>query len=248
MRRLPLFLFATLFYNVICAQHDISGVYFERQSNDRIELSHSQFKFIKYDMFNRYIDFVYANATYRWIDDEFVEFQSQCPKNVVDSTLKITQTYNGSIKNKKKRNVKLTLPNIHYASLYTVRLYYDMGKRYQTKWKMENMYLDSSPNENRREFILSLPWNAKKIFIIVQPSDIYANIRPFDRLYDSYVLYEIPEFWVDYNANCIEINIEGLEDGYFGNYWINGEYAKIEKDKIIWRGKVYDKQNDQESE
>ncbi|UKI39491.1 MAG: hypothetical protein L6V35_00815 [Alistipes putredinis] len=55
-------------------------------------------------------------------------------------------------------------------------------------------------------------------------------------------------FWVDYNANCIEINIEGLEDGYFGNYWINGEYAKIEKDKIIWRGKVYDKQDDQENE
>ena len=43
------------------------------------------------------------------------------------------------------------------------------------------------------------------------------------------------------NTNVLVVEIPDLTNSYFARYFINEEYAKVEKDKIIWRGRVYEK-------
>jgi hypothetical protein len=43
------------------------------------------------------------------------------------------------------------------------------------------------------------------------------------------------------NTNILHIAIPNLTNSYFARYLINGEYAKIEKNKIIWRNREYKK-------
>jgi hypothetical protein len=40
------------------------------------------------------------------------------------------------------------------------------------------------------------------------------------------------------------ITIPLLTNSYFARYYIDGEYAKVEKDKIIWRNREYIKVSD----
>ena len=43
------------------------------------------------------------------------------------------------------------------------------------------------------------------------------------------------------DTNVLIVEIPDLTNSYFARYFINEEYAKVEKDKIIWRGRVYEK-------
>ncbi|MCL2312660.1 MAG: hypothetical protein FWC41_09300 [Firmicutes bacterium] len=43
------------------------------------------------------------------------------------------------------------------------------------------------------------------------------------------------------DTNVLIVEIPDLTNSYFARYFINEEYAKVEKDKIIWRGRVYER-------
>jgi len=43
------------------------------------------------------------------------------------------------------------------------------------------------------------------------------------------------------DTNVLVVEIPDLTDSYFARYFINEEYAKVEKDKIIWRGRKYER-------
>lgn len=45
----------------------------------------------------------------------------------------------------------------------------------------------------------------------------------------------------DENTNSLLITIPNLTNSYFARYFIDGEYVKVEKNKIIWRNRVYKK-------
>ena len=54
---------------------------------------------------------------------------------------------------------------------------------------------------------------------------------------------------------CFEINnsikdtdiiIQDLDDDYFGQYYVNGDYVRVEGDRLYWRGRVFEKSYDPE--
>ena len=54
---------------------------------------------------------------------------------------------------------------------------------------------------------------------------------------------------IDYNGSGenIYIDIPALDAGFWGRYYINGEYVKVEENKIVWRGRTFYKNTSKES-
>jgi len=241
-----LFLVIALCCTELFAQSNINGVYIEQQNKlNRIDLSNGQFKFIKQDAFHSYIELVVATANYKWIDEEFIEFYSENPKNMVDSTLKINKIddkISGSNHNKK---IKIVRPEIYTRTLKITLFYnvwnarYFWGLRYDKpndNWKTKIELL------SKRQVEFTVPARTRRIYVRIEPVNVYDKsiAGDNDMLYNSYLFYETPIIKLS-DVNYVEINIVSIDDDYFGRYDINGEYAKVDGDKIVWRGKIFEK-------
>jgi len=57
------------------------------------------------------------------------------------------------------------------------------------------------------------------------------------------IVFSAPRFYklINDKTNFLQIKIPNLTNSYYAHYPINGEYAKIEKDKIVWRNKEFKK-------
>jgi len=242
------------------AQPNIDGIYVDKHNElHMIELSNGRFRFIKQfyrptfaeeyiykkQLIKKPEEYIYAEANYEWIDDEFIEFHSENP--VIDSLLEIKRIKNDTIKGKiHDRKIKVIIPDVHRREL-NVTMFYNVM---QLKMLWFNFYYVSTDKWKQgdtkqvsgcqAEF--SLPARITKIYLRIEPKNIYHGLGEWDHdiCYDSYLDYETPVITL-YDDYYVEITINGIDDTYFGRYDINGEYAKVTRDKIVWREHIFEK-------
>ena len=253
MRRALLFSIVTFYCVEVFAQPEINGIYVNKYNEyHRIELSNGRFRFIKQQVDTpQYAEeYLYAEADYEWIDDEFIEFRSDKPVNVVDSLLEIKEKGNATtVRNKCKKKIKVIIPDAYRRGLNVTVFYNGVKLRHvaglhfyysQTdKWRKG----DTKQVSNcQAEFFV--PAKTTKIYLKIEPDNISHDLIDWDSViqYNSYIFYKTPiiSLYNDY----VEITVNGIDDSYFGRYYINGEYAKVTGDKIFWRGHIFEKIQD----
>jgi hypothetical protein len=227
MKQFNLILIGILNSLSLFAQKDnISGTYFN-STYMKIEIKDDQFYFIfpQDDNSLFYLNDTLAMCTFNWVDDDFIELNSIPPYKIAQKDLKVTQSLDSTIKDSVK---------IHFSIPYQVS---DLNIKILTKGNgMKIFNLDYSIKNNE----LMLPSNINSLFFMISPKE-YTSSHGGSGLYYGTLYYAPPveHYIIEKNINRIDIEIPAIKDDFFEKYYVKGEYAKVSKDTITWKGDVF---------
>ena len=145
-----------------------------------------------------------------------------------------------------------------YLSLDTLYIYFDIP--YNMNELEINIYLNSLEKEDLNEFIFSeknrvfkLPLVKNNIYEFFKHNKVlidkfypiykYTNLNGISDISDYRIKYARVSIDVNLEEmeNFIEIKIPALTNNYFDRYYIEGEYAEIRENTIIWKGITFTK-------
>ncbi len=211
----------------VLAQTDISGVYYDN-AKSRIEVYGNNFILVQpqkvQTVFQRSI---FAQAYYVWENDKFIQLRNYLQFNSPQIEIKYREW-----NRKRATNIKITviIPNVKYREIITELSYYTpesgLYKRTQKPY-----------NNRQRKTSFYIPRTSSSVCITVRPKKI--NLIDSDR-YNSYVRY-MGCFEIDNSIKDTDIIIQDLDDDYFGQYYVDGDYVRVEGDRLYWRGRVFEK-------
>jgi len=221
----------------VFAQIDISGIYVD-DSRRQIEIYGNRIVLstLRYDGYHRYyMDDVYFKADYEWVNDKFIRLCN------IKSDYPLAEIKYLEGKRKHASNVKVTviLPDIEGRKIYVRMSYFslkdDLLITQQEKYDNKN---------NRATFFIPLD----QVFtnLQVRPKQLYPLFMDrTNKLYNSYIQYDT-SLYLDLEngtskarAKDIQIVIPGIDDDFFGRYYVNGDYVRVDGDKLYWRGRVF---------
>lgn len=227
-------LFAVFMYTVGYAQangSNISGYYVleNADSKQHIEIFGNKFIYAVFDDYLR--DVIYANATFKHVDDNFIELRS---KNGEHQTYTVKQSNDIFKSNALYVSISYTNKQTYGQKIYVCYLL-------ENKWEQAELMFDC-PNHH---ISFTLPQGVKKFTLSIVPT-IRKNVNPANFTYflDGNLYFKLPELEVVENINNVYIEIKNLSRNYFEMYSVDGEYAKIEDDRIVWRGQIFKKSYD----
>lgn len=225
MKKIILFLIIYTSYIVeVSAQNDLSGRYYA-ESGVYLEIKDKNFKLIMpNNAINGWNSGIMAEGTINKIGDSFLELNTN--KNPIIEALKnlnITQTQesipNDSIK------VKFSIP-------------YQRGKLkilvFTNTSKIFGLNYSTTVNE------INIPKDTKSISFYISPDFIKAHTTD-GAFYGIVGLDSMQEYQIQKNINFIKIEIPNISNSFFETYYIKGDYARMTKGCIIWKGIIYRK-------
>jgi hypothetical protein len=166
---------------------------------------------------------VLAKCKYKWMDDNFIEINSNPPYILVHNGLQIIESIDSSLTD----SIRLSFFIPNYQGKLDISISGTIKYRYT--------HYDLEYSEKSREFML--PKNINSINISIS-NPVYGG--ELDGSYYSFVCCPvINEYEMKKNANVIEISIPAIDDSFFEKYYVKGDYAKISKDTITWKGEVF---------
>ena len=230
-RRLILFAVFLFDFVLAYAQNSLSGVY--QDQGRTIEIFNNKFIWSEdtYDHLANWYSSVWAEATYSWVNDEFIELHADMPNIALDESLRIIQSEDASCGNYIKVVLRSATKNDLCATLH-----------YCDDSECKTMQPVSSDKESD---IFIIPCGVRKIALHLEPrqnSDpIYYESGLF--FYSSVLHYKTPVIEINDLANKVEIEIKGMDKAYFGRCYPDGEYVQVHGDTIFWRGHVLVKSN-----
>ena len=224
------------------SQEDIGGIYYTPNFGDlHVEIEGNTFKYISTKMgYKRQRTVLRAN--YKWINKRFIQLESVSMKSVIDDSLQVrqleTRLHNDSLA------VYVTVPESRWSGDLTCLILYLPKNDKDGVWKeafpeVENDYGSLLGTK------IMLPAETEKIVLKIKPRFIGGRYHPgkiYDEYYlENYLYYTSQEIKVNEGVGTIEFNVPELSCFYFIYYVANGEYVRVKKDKIIWRGRVFDR-------
>lgn len=164
---------------------------------------------------------VIAEGKISRINKSFIELNSTVePHEKVLKSLKIDQRHNDSIASLK---VEFIIPYTRGDLAITV--YTDKLNSYDLCYSTDQRYI-------------YIPRNVKRIAIHIKTVDLITH--EVDGLHYGLVDFDfLQEFTIEENTNEIVFNIPAIDNSFFETYYVKGEYAKITKDTITWKGNRY---------
>lgn len=159
---------------------------------------------------------------YKWVDKTFIELNSMNnPWEKVRKTIEIIQEKRPD---KKDIEVKFFIP-------------YNWSDLKITMFTNDFYSKDFIYSKNEQSTIIpktkTFSFNIVPEYLIPHtPIGTFYGIIAFDLMID----YEIES-----GMNYIEIKIPAMTDSFFETYYIEGDYAQVINDSIIWKGVVYKK-------
>lgn len=166
-----------------------------------------------------------ARCTFVWVDDNFIEINSVSPVALGREGLSVSQYQDPSLSDSIK--VYFSLPN--YTRGLNITVYTNTFKRF---------YLNYSATHKE----LALPNNVKSITFYIEPDHVLPH-TPDCLFYGAVGFDPFQEYKIEENNNCISIEIPAINDSFFEMYYIKGDYAKVSKDSITWKGELFLKSN-----
>ena len=227
MKRIILFLIVYAFYIVeVSARNNLSGRYYA-ESGVYIEIKDKNFKLIMpNNAINGWNSEIMAEGTINKIGDSFLELNTN--KNPIIEALKnlnITQTQESiSIPNDSIK-VKFLIP--YQRGKLKILVFTNTSKIFSLNYSM-------TVNE------INIPKDTKSISFYISPDFIKAHTT--DGIFYGIVgLDSMQEYQIQKNINFIKIEIPDITNSFFETYYIRGDYARMTKDGIIWKGIIYRK-------
>ena len=227
MKKIILFLIVYAFYIVeVSARNNLSGSYYA-ESGVYIEIKDKNFKLIMpNNAINGWNSEIMAEGTINKIGDSFLELNTN--KNPIIEALKnlnITQTQESiSIPNDSIK-VKFLIP--YQRGKLKILVFTNTSKIFSLNYSM-------TVNE------INIPKDTKSISFYISPDFIKAHTT--DGIFYGIVgLDSMQEYQIQKNINFIKIEIPDITNSFFETYYIRGDYARMTKDGIIWKGIIYRK-------
>jgi len=202
-------------------QKDLSGNYFNK-SGTKIVIKGNELNYIELHVYTPvWYNDTLAKCTFKWIDDNFIELNSIQPYIIVQQGLKVVQSFD--LTNKDSIVISFLIPfqrNNLDISVFTNAL-----KSFDLNYSKDN-----------RE--LMLPNDTKSMTFTISPG-IYLTPHSPDGLYYGVLYYSSAEYVIEKNVNHISIEVPAVDDTFFEKYYVKGDYTKVSKDTIIWKGEVF---------
>ena len=200
---------------------DISGTYFSKHGT-KIEITNNELVYTRRTCHSPlWYNDTLARCTFVWVDDNFIEINSVSPVVLGREGLNVSQYQDPSLSDSIK--VYFSLPN------YTQRLNITVDTN-----TFKTFYLNYS--ETHKE--LALPSDVKSITFYIEPD--YIRPHTSDGLFYGAVGFDpFQEYKVEDGNNSISIEIPGINYSFFEMYHIKGDYAKVSKDTITWKGELF---------
>ena len=226
MKKIVIFsLLFNLIYFFSFGQKNLMGTYFN-ESGSKIEVSGYEFNYIEPhgDTPIWYNDTL-AKCTLKWVDDNFIELNSVPSYIIAQQGLKVVQSLDSTIRDSIK--VDFSIP--YQRNNLDISVFCNSVKTFNLNY-----------SKNSRELIL--PNDTKTITFSISPG-IYLTPHSVDGLYYGVLYYSSAEYVIEKRINYILIEIPAIDDTFFEKYYVKGDYAKVSKDSITWKGEVFVKKS-----
>lgn len=200
---------------------DISGTYFSK-SGTKIEIIGNELNYIIPQIHSPvWSNDTLAKCTFKWVDVNFIELNSTPPNILALKGLKVVQFSDSTIND----SIKVSFLILHQRSNLKISVYTNTFKTF------DFIYSKSS-----RE--LMLPNNVESITFYIVPEHMIPHTS--DGLFYGIVGFDsFQEYKIEKNINHISMEIPAIDDSFFEKYYVKGDYAKISKDTITWKGEVF---------
>lgn len=207
----------------------IHGTYLY-SDNEYMQIDNDRFQIVKTKIGRCSIDFVdgdsiAAHGKIESVTNDFIKLTAHKDSDIYKSTM-VLESYDGNIKD----SVKI---RFHFPFRGRFRISASLGISPETFTESNSITIPKKKYPFGKLYFRIYNLNLKNDGL---------NGEYLGRIYFSNSSgYEFK----DKKANSLLINIPDLTNNYFAQYFINGEYAKIEKDKLLWRNRVYYKLSDE---
>lgn len=223
-----IFLFFTIYIlcNVtILAQVDLSGNY-RYETGIMLKIEKDTFRLIMpNNARNGWYTEIMAEGEIKQINSSLIELNTG--ENVIWDVMRsvvVTQQLVDSIDTDSIK-VRFSIPN--YSGKLKVSVYTDTSDIFNLEYSDKNKELN-------------IPKDTETFFFYITPDYLHSH-TPMNSFYGVIGFDPMEEYQVDNSVNFIEIKIPNLTDIFFERYHIEGDYARVVNDSIIWKGKVYKK-------
>lgn len=204
---------------------DISGTYFSKYGT-KIEITNNELVYIiPQEHFPMWYSDTLARCTFVWVDDNFIEISSVSPVALGREGLSVSQYQDPFLSDSIK--VYFSLP--YYKRNLNITVYTNTFSIFKLNY-----------SETHKE--LALPNNVKSITFYIEPDHVLPH-TPDCLFYGAVGFDPFQEYKIEENNNCISIEIPAINDSFFEMYYIKGDYAKVSKDSITWKGELFLKSN-----
>lgn len=221
-----------------------AGVYVNESRTDCVVLFDDKFIYMERDYNVHFCGRdVFGSATYNWIDSEFIELHDVSLRIKADESIKIKQRRVANTDD--SLEILLALPQSNNQR-FTIRIWYtirqnDTPECLEFTENRSSIYLNCKLG---KVIPFKLPLNIEKLCILIAPESIpIINQEVETYLYYGLLYYRLPEINVKKRVNSIIIEVPAITEEFFLLYHLNGEYVRIQDNKLIWRGIVFEKSN-----
>lgn len=221
------------------SQESMSGVYMSDDVSSTIIIYGNKFVIAGKDY--REIDpigRVFYTGTFNKIENRFIELHVPPLKEKIDSSVKITQYSTG---NCKSLILNLVTPKLKDETCRAVVSY---STENLTTGKVDGVYESG-------ECSLVLPFDTKILSVYIYNDNFQPVISPYgletSKFKNGYVFYCLPDIRISGQTDILNIEIPDISRKFFTQYDIDAELIKIDDDRIIWHGVVFNKSNDKEA-
>lgn len=212
-----------------CAQtKQIKGTYICSDDEEYMHINKNSFKIIRTRACISCMDLdkndsIASYGSVEYIQDGFIRLRSDRDSCIYKNTT-VEESYDASIKDSLK--IKFIFP---FKGKFRIDV--ALGFPYMST---ENDYIIIPFKKNNLDPLIF---------------DIYNLNLKYNGHYGEYfgriAFYNFPWYQLkNKNTNTLRINIPNLTNSYFARYFIDREYVKVEKNKIIWRNREYRKISD----
>lgn len=222
----------------LIGQNNITGKYYHEYANGKyyeeeyLEIADSVFYYI-IDQSQRHVIMYHndtlAKCTYKNVDDHFIELNSINDCSGILSTQSNIDMPNDSIL------IKFTMP-------------YDIGDLCIGILTIGDADINDADIEfmySEQRQTVTIPNGTTSIIFDIKP-EYLQDFNPNGEYYGR-IRFSVVGFFIEQDVNYVEIEIPFIDNSFFEEYCVKGEYARIEKDTITWKGERYKKKKRERS-
>lgn len=223
MRRILLGLCLFISINIMGQKKNATGIYYN-ESGEKIEIKNDRFYFIIPQIHSPvYYNDTLAKCSFEWIDDKFICLNSD-PVYPLKG-LSINQFSDNS----QADSIKVTF-DIPIQRNLEINVYYNTHKSY-----FRNKHVDFIYSKHNKHCML--PAGIHSIGITISPKSGISH-TPLGQYYGLVSVF-VDELVIEEGKNHVTIQIPSLDDSFFEQYYISGDFAMVIGNMIVWKGEKY---------
>lgn len=206
-------------------ERDISGRYYN-ESGRVLEIFGNRLTLIKPDGGCGVIipGAFLADCSFEWIDDQFIELNSACPLEKGYKNSEIRQFSDPDVS---PDSVKISFILPYEGQLQIHAATFDPYKSYES----------NSPNRS-----ITIPKTDDDISASISPGNFSLAHNLYGAFYGITYFHPFPaDYKMEDGNNHVEVKLPNIDNSFFEMYYVKGEYARVWKDTITWKGIVYKK-------